>query len=297
MSNGERITAVIPRKELPGEDLETKIDENGNEVVTDESVTATAEVVETTETTAETENTTENATENCAGGYIMMATKFGLIKKTAMSEFDSIRKSGKIAISLLPGDELISVQLTSGEDEVLIGSHEGKCIRFSEKDVRKMGRDTQGVRSIDLSDGDYVIDMSVVKPDDTVITISSNGYGKRSSVDEYRLQSRAGKGIKAGQFNEKTGYLVGIKPVREGEDIMMISDTGIAIRTRVDEISLISRDTQGVKVMRLDGASISTIAITPHEDEEEVAEGEELAEGETAETEESGAEPTETVEE
>ena len=301
VSNGERITAVIPRKELPGEDLETKIDENGNEVVTDESVTAPAEVVETTETTAETENTTENATENatenCAGGYIMMATKFGLIKKTAMSEFDSIRKSGKIAISLLPGDELISVQLTSGEDEVLIGSHEGKCIRFSEKDVRKMGRDTQGVRSIDLSDGDYVIDMSVVKPDDTVITISSNGYGKRSSVDEYRLQSRAGKGIKAGQFNEKTGYLVGIKPVREGEDIMMISDTGIAIRTRVDEISLISRDTQGVKVMRLDGASISTIAITPHEDEEEVAEGEELAEGETAETEESGAEPTETVEE
>ena len=300
VSNGERITAVIPRKELPGEDLETKIDENGNEVVTDESVTA-AEVVETTETTAETENTTENdtenATENCAGGYIMMATKFGLIKKTAMSEFDSIRKSGKIAICLLPGDELISVQLTSGDDEVLIGSHEGKCIRFSEKDVRKMGRDTQGVRSIDLSDGDYVIDMSVVKPDDTVITISSNGYGKRSSVDEYRLQSRAGKGIKAGQFNEKTGYLVGIKPVREGEDIMMISDTGIAIRTRVDEISLISRDTQGVKVMRLDGASISTIAITPHEDEEEVAEGEELAEGETAETEESGAEPTETVEE
>ena len=294
VSNGERITAVIPRKELAGEDLETEIDENGNEVVTDESVTATAE--ETLETTEATETTAETENENCSGGYIMMATKFGLIKKTAMSEFDSIRKSGKIAISLLPCDELISVQLTSGEDEVLIGSHEGKCIRFSEKDVRKMGRDTQGVRSIDLSDGDYVIDMSVVKPDDTVITVSSNGYGKRSSVDEYRLQSRAGKGIKAGQFNEKTGYLVGIKPVREGEDIMMISDTGIAIRTRVDEISLISRDTQGVKVMRLDGASISTIAITPHEDEEETVEGEELADGETTET-TDGAEPTETVEE
>ena len=296
VSNGERITAVIPRKELAGEDLETGIDENGNEVVTDESVTATAE--ETLETTEATETTaeTENENDKVTGGYIMMATKFGLIKKTAMSEFDSIRKSGKIAISLLPGDELISVQLTSGEDEVLIGSHEGKCIRFSEKDVRKMGRDTQGVRSIDLSDGDYVIDMSVVKPDDTVITVSSNGYGKRSGVDEYRLQSRAGKGIKAGQFNEKTGYLVGIKPVREGEDIMMISDTGIAIRTRVDEISLISRDTQGVKVMRLDGASISTIAITPHEDEEETVEGEELADGETTET-TDGVEPTETVEE
>ena len=290
VDNGERITAVIPRKEIVGEELETEIDENGNEVVTDN------EAVEQAITENEVENTTDNA-ENADsaddGGYIMMATKFGLIKKTAMSEFNSIRKSGKIAISLVEGDELISVQLTTGDDEVLIGTHEGKCIRFSEKDVRKMGRGTQGVKSIVLSEGDYVIDMSVVKPDDTVITVSSNGYGKRCSVDEFRLQFRAGKGIKAGQFNEKTGYLVGIKPVREGEDIMMISDTGIAIRTSVNEISLIGRDTQGVKVMRLDGAQISTIAITPHEDEEELPEGEEGVEGEEvsaegAETETSG---------
>lgn len=277
VDNGERITAVIPRKEIVGEELETEIDENGNEVVTDN------EAVEQAITENEVENTTDNA-ENADsaddGGYIMMATKFGLIKKTAMSEFNSIRKSGKIAISLVEGDELISVQLTTGDDEVLIGTHEGKCIRFSEKDVRKMGRGTQGVKSIVLSEGDYVIDMSVVKPDDTVITVSSNGYGKRCSVDEFRLQFRAGKGIKAGQFNEKTGYLVGIKPVREGEDIMMISDTGIAIRTSVNEISLIGRDTQGVKVMRLDGAQISTIAITPHEDEEELSEGEEGMEDE-----------------
>ncbi len=237
-----------------------------------------------------------------------MATKFGLIKKTALSEFDSIRKSGKIAISLLPGDELISVQLTNGDDQVLIGTHEGKCIRFSENDVRAMGRDTQGVRSIDLDDGDYVIDMTKVQPDDTIITITSNGYGKRSSIEEYRLQSRAGKGIRAGIFNEKTGYLVGIKPVREGEDIMMISSTGIAIRTSVDEISLISRSTQGVKVMRLDGASIATIAITPHEDEEEAAEGEDgeidggeatdsgVADGETTENVDISAETPETEE-
>lgn len=290
VDNGERITAVIPRKEIVGEELETEIDENGNEVVTDN------EAVEQAITENEVENTTDNA-ENADsaddGGYIMMATKFGLIKKTAMSEFNSIRKSGKIAISLVEGDELISVQLTTGDDEVLIGTHEGKCIRFSEKDVRKMGRGTQGVKSIVLSEGDYVIDMSVVKLDDTVITVSSNGYGKRCSVDEFRLQFRAGKGIKAGQFNEKTGYLVGIKPVREGEDIMMISDTGIAIRTSVNEISLIGRDTQGVKVMRLDGARISTIAITPHEDEEELSEGEEGMEDEEvsaegAETETSG---------
>ncbi len=276
VGNGERITAVIPRKEIVGEELETEIDENGNEVVTDN------EAVEQAITANEVENTADNAenTDTNDDGYIMMATKFGLIKKTAMSEFNSIRKSGKIAISLVEGDELISVQLTTGEDEVLIGTHEGKCIRFSEKDVRKMGRGTQGVKSIVLSEGDYVIDMSVVKPDDTVITVSSNGYGKRCSVDEFRLQFRAGKGIKAGQFNEKTGYLVGIKPVREGEDIMMISDTGIAIRTSVNEISLIGRDTQGVKVMRLDGAQISTIAITPHEEDEELPEGEEG--GETA---------------
>ena len=286
VSNGERITAVIPRKERIGEELETEIDENGNEVVTDENV-----VAEAVSENDESSETTEKSTD----GYIMMATKFGLIKKTALSEFDSIRKSGKIAISLLPGDELISVQLTNGDDQVLIGTHEGKCIRFSENDVRAMGRDTQGVRSIDLDDGDYVIDMTKVQPDDTIITITSNGYGKRSSIEEYRLQSRAGKGIRAGIFNEKTGYLVGIKPVREGEDIMMISSTGIAIRTSVDEISLISRSTQGVKVMRLDGASIATIAITPHEDEEEAAEGEdgEIDGGEVADSEAADGETTE----
>lgn len=291
VSNGERITAVIPRKERIGEEFETEIDENGNEVVTDENV-----IAEAVSENDESSETTEKSTD----GYIMMATKFGLIKKTALSEFDSIRKSGKIAISLLPGDELISVQLTNGDDQVLIGTHEGKCIRFSEDDVRAMGRDTQGVRSIDLDDGDYVIDMTKVQPDDTIITITSNGYGKRSSIEEYRLQSRAGKGIRAGIFNEKTGYLVGIKPVREGEDVMMISSTGIAIRTSVDEISLISRSTQGVKVMRLDGASIATIAITPHEDEEEAAEGEDVevtdSEAADGETTESGDISTETPE-
>ena len=185
-----------------------------------------------------------------------------------MSEFDSIRKGGKIAISLVEGDELISVQFTKGDDEILIGSNAGKCIRFSEKDVRAMGRDTRGVKSMELAEGDFVIDMQVVHAGDTVITVSSNGYGKRSTLDDYRLQSRAGKGIKAGQFNEVTGNLVGIKPVNEDEDVMMISDTGIAIRVAVDEISLIGRDTRGVKVMRLDDAKIDTVTIAPHEEEE-----------------------------
>ena len=248
----ERITAVIPRKELVTDKVENVED---------------GETVQETEVQTDAQAETDIQAEDL--GYIMMATKFGLIKKTSLREFNSIRKGGKIAISLLPGDELISVQLTDGTNEILVGSHEGKCIRFSENDVRAMGRDTQGVRSMDLNDGDYVIDMQVIHPTDTVITVSSNGYGKRSSIDEYRLQSRAGKGIKAGVFNDKTGYLVGIKPVNEDEDVMMISDAGVAIRTQVNEISLIGRDTQGVKVMKLNGSQIATIAIAPHEDEEE----------------------------
>ena len=265
VDNGERITAVIPRKEKPNE---TEIADGEENIV---------------EVTDNSEN--EIVDENCAEGYVMMATKFGLIKKTPMSEFDSIRKGGKIAISLVEGDELISVQFTKGDDEILIGSHSGKCIRFSEKDVRAMGRDTRGVKSMELGEGDFVIDMQVVHAGDTVITVSSNGYGKRSTLDDYRLQSRAGKGIKAGQFNETTGYLVGIKPVSEGEDVMMISDTGIAIRVAVDEISLIGRDTRGVKVMRLDGASIATVTIAPHEEDELPEEGEdgEISDGESGE--------------
>ncbi len=263
VANGERITAVIPRKEIIGDEP------------TD---------TENIESTDEFED--KKSEKKKSEGYIIMATRNGLIKKTALSEFDSIRKGGKIAISLLEGDELISVQLTDGSQEVLIGSHFGKCIRFSENDVRCMGRDTQGVRSMDLDEGDYVIDMTVIRQGDTIITVTSNGYGKRSSIDEYRLQSRAGKGIKAGTFNEKTGYLVGIKPVSEGQDVMMISDSGIAIRTQVDEISLISRDTQGVKVMRLDNANLVSIAIAPHEDEEEISEGDEEAENAETSTEE-----------
>ena len=267
----ERITAVIPRKEVITDKPE--LVDDGEEL---------QEVAVEVETQVETDTQTEEV------GFIMMATKFGLIKKTSLVEFNSIRKGGKIAISLLPGDELISVQLTDGTNEILVGSHEGKCIRFSESDVRAMGRDTQGVRSMDLNDGDYVIDMQVIHPTDTVITVSSNGYGKRSSIDEYRLQTRAGKGIKAGVFNEKTGYLVGIKPVNEDEDVMMISDAGVAIRTQVNEISLIGRDTQGVKVMKLNGSQIATIAIAPHEDEEEVEldeEGNPITEEDSVQTE------------
>ena len=216
-------------------------------------------------------------------GYIAMATRNGLIKKTALEEFANIRKVGKIAIKVNEGDELISVQFTTGKDELIIASKEGKCIRFSEEDVRPMGRDTQGVRAMSLNEGDYLVDMLVVKPDCQILTITSNGYGKRSSVEDYRLQGRAGKGIKAGVFNEKTGYLVNLKIVNEDEDIMVISANGTIIRMHVSDISMIGRNTQGVRIMKLKDSSIATVAVAPREEEEPEETEAETSEDPTAE--------------
>ena len=213
-------------------------------------------------------------------GFIAMATRNGLIKKTAISEFENIRKVGKIAIRINEGDELISVQFTTGEDELIIASSEGKCIRFSEQGVRPMGRDTQGVRAMDLGEGDYLVDMLVVKPGCQILTITSKGYGKRSEVEDYRLQGRAGKGIKAGVFNEKTGHLVNLKIVGEDEDIMIISNNGTIIRMHVSDISMIGRNTQGVRVMRLKDSEVATVAVAPREEEEEPSGEEETPAGE-----------------
>ncbi len=205
-----------------------------------------------------------------AEGYMMLATKNGLIKKTALSEFASIRKVGKIAISIVEGDELISVQLSSGENDVIIATHEGKCIRFAETDVRAMGRDTQGVKSIELSGNDYVIDMSVIDGNPEVITMTENGFGKRSSLDDYRTQNRGGKGVKAGVFNAKTGKLASLKLVSNEQDVMIITNNGTIIRVSSSDISKIGRDTLGVRIMRIDeGTKVSKIALTPKSDEEE----------------------------
>lgn len=220
-------------------------------------------------------------------GFIVMATKSGLIKKTVISEFANIRKTGKIAINLAEGDSLISVGICRGDSEFIVASREGKCIRFAETDVRATGRDSQGVKSMELNDGDSVVDMLVLKPNCELITVSSKGYGKRSDLEDYRLQNRGGKGIKAGTFNEKTGLLVNMKQVEEGEDVMLITDNGTIIRTHAKDISKIGRDTQGVIIMRLDDGEVTTVSITAAEDEEEqgseFAEGDNFTEGESAE--------------
>lgn len=208
-------------------------------------------------------------------GYVVMATRRGLIKKTAISEFDRIRKVGKLAINIVEGDDLISVQFSDGKNEIMMASYHGKVIRFSEEDVRPMGRDTQGVRSMKLTDGDYLVDMLVVKEGYSVLTMTEHGFGKRCDLSEYRLQSRAGKGTKASVLNEKTGNLVNLKLVGDEEDVMAIADNGTIIRIHAREISRIGRDTQGVRIMRLTDAKVASVAITPAgEDESEDAEGE-----------------------
>ena len=218
-------------------------------------------------------------------GNLIMATKNGLIKKTALSEYENIRKVGKIAIKLVEGDELIGVDITSGRDDILIASHDGKCIRFNETDVRAVGRDSQGVRSMKLADNDYVVDMAIVHENTNIITISENGYGKRTNIDEFRLQQRAGSGVKAGIFNEKTGKLVALKQIAEDCDLLLIADNGVIIRTPTEDISNFSRVSQGVRIMRLkNNAKITSVALTDKEEndsDEEISAGTEKMEQNT----------------
>ncbi|MBQ8283681.1 MAG: DNA gyrase subunit A [Clostridia bacterium] len=237
-------------------------------------------------------------------GYLVMATEKGLIKKTATSEFARIAKNGKIAITINEDDRLIAVRFTTGENEILVASRGGKCIRFSETDVRPTGRGSQGVRAISLAKDDIVVDMLVVDPAQDLFTLTSQGYGKRSKLDDYRLQSRGGKGIKAGVFNEKTGYLVNFKPVTDDNDIMIITTGGTIIRMHADTISCIGRSTRGVRVMNVRDSLVAKVDVTERDDEAETQAPEETAAdlspedlAEVVDETEEVEETTETVEE
>lgn len=219
-------------------------------------------------------------------GYLVMATKEGLIKKTALEEFERIQNNGKIAISLVGEDELISVQLTSGSDEILMASSGGKCIRFSEEDVRPTGRTSQGVKSIKMDKDERVVDMTIIKEGCDALTITENGYGKRTDLSEYSLQGRAGKGVKVGVLNDKTGNVVNLKLVDpESDDLIIIADNGITIRVKAGDVSKMGRNTQGVKIMRMKDENSKVVAFTvvPHDDGEQTEAPAETAE-QTAET-------------
>ena len=199
------------------------------------------------------------------GEYLVMATRQGVIKKTSLSDFDNIRKGGLIALNLREGDELIGVELSGGKDEFLIATNKGKCIRFDENDVRSMGRNATGVRSISLDDEDAVVAMVRVVTGADVLTVTENGMGKRTPEEAYRGQRRGGKGIIAMQITDKTGDLCGLAMVTGEEDLLLIRDDGMVIRMPAEQISVTSgRGTQGVRLMRADeGTRVVSIAIAP----------------------------------
>ena len=202
--------------------------------------------------------------------YLLIATKKGMVKKTKISDFKNINKSGLISIGLKEGDEVIGVKLTDGEQDVMLVTRNGMSIRFSEKDVRGMGRTAMGVKGITLGEGDTVVSMSLASEGTDMLVVSENGFGKRTDLEEYRSQIRAGKGIKTYNISEKTGSIVGAEMVSEDDEMMIINSDGVLIRIKVNEISIFGRVTSGVKLMNVDEeVSIVSIAkITTYEEDE-----------------------------
>lgn len=223
--------------------------------------------------------------------YLVMLTKQGLIKKTDMASYSNIRKGGLIAINLREDDSLISVMTTEGEDEILAATRNGMGIRFSEKDVRPMGRTATGVKAISLREGDYLVSAIKMSPTAKVLNVTEKGFGKQTLPEEFKVQYRGGMGVKIHQLTEKTGLLTGVLMLEENEEIMLITSEGVIIRLRGADISTIGRVSQGVKLMNLDeGISVVGIAKITEDDieseEEELAEMEEKAAVENAENEE-----------
>ncbi|UPW83330.1 DNA gyrase subunit A [Lysinibacillus sp. Ag94] len=200
--------------------------------------------------------------------YFIFTTKTGITKRTPVSQFANIRTNGLIAISLREDDDLISVRLTDGDKQVIIGTRDGMLVRFQEEDIRSMGRTAGGVRGIKLRDGDEVVGMEIVEPGQEILVVTAKGYGKRTSEEEYRLQSRGGVGLKTIQITDKNGPMVAVKTVDGSEDLMLITINGMLIRMDVNDISLIGRSTQGVRLIRLgDEELVATVAKVEKEEE------------------------------
>jgi DNA gyrase subunit A len=224
--------------------------------------------------------------------YLFMATRKGVVKKTPVSEYGNIRKTGLTAINLKEEDELIEVKITDGNRDVLLVTSQGQCIRFQEEDVRPTGRVSMGVIGMKLEEEDEVIGMQLDNEGDHLLIVSENGMGKRTDIHEFTVQNRGGKGVKCYKISDKTGHVVGMKAVSEGQEILIITTEGIIIRISVDSISILGRITSGVKLISMnqeDGkdirvASISKVREDPKEKEE--IEEEDTAQGNESDTQE-----------
>lgn len=211
-----------------------------------------------------------NVPEGADDNYLFFVTKMGTVKRTKVSEFQNIRRSGLIALTLRDGDELNNVLTTDGKQNILIGTHLGYAVTFNEKDVRSMGRTAAGVRGINLRDNDYVVGSDILEPDSEVLVISEKGYGKRTAASEYPVKGRGGKGIKTANITEKNGPLAGVTVVNGDEDIMLITSAGVMIRFDVDDVSQTGRATLGVRLIKVDdGAQVASITAVPKASDEE----------------------------
>lgn len=213
-------------------------------------------------------------------GFLIMSTKQGIIKKTKLSEYKYIRKNGLNAINLREDDELLKVKVTRGDAEIMVITKDGYAIRFSETNVRPMGRTASGVKAITLREGDIAVSMDIVVPDERLLIISEEGFGKRTNLEEYPIQNRGGKGIKTYKVTEKTGTVADAKICKDGDELMLINSDGIAIRINVDDVSISSRSTSGVRLMRTnDNQKIVAVAkISSEEDENQGEESQEIIE-------------------
>ena len=211
--------------------------------------------------------------------FLFFATKQGVVKRTSLAEFARVNRNGKIALTIREDDELLSVRKTTGASEIVIASSGGNLVWFEEEKVRQMGRTAAGVRGIKLAENEVAISMEIVEPGQKVLVISENGLGKQTPIEDYRKAGRGTKGVKTINMTEKTGALVGMKTVSGDEDLLIITNNGIIIRTSVDQISTSGRSTQGVKVMRVtEGQAITSITLTPKEEDEEIVDDEEATE-------------------
>ena len=215
--------------------------------------------------------------EGHESGYLTMATKLGMIKRTNLSEYGNIRKVGLAAISLREGDELIDVHVTDGKRDIIMISHLGQCIRFDENDARATGRVSMGVKGMNLADGDSVIGMQVAEENGELLFVSEMGMGKKTAMSEFKDQNRGGKGIRCYRVNAKTGNLAGVKVYKEGYELMLITTEGTVIRMKTDTIPVLGRDTSGVKLMQVDqeNVKVSSIELIEESKEEEFAEASE----------------------
>ncbi|MDY0209318.1 MAG: DNA gyrase subunit A [Bacilli bacterium] len=212
-----------------------------------------------------------NVREDETNGYLLFATRRGIVKKTEISEFSNIRTNGIKAILLNEDDELFEVSVTDGEKDIILGASNGKAIRFSESDIRPMGRIAAGVRGLKVEPGQQMVGMAIVNTDgDEIVIATEKGYGKRTNVDAFRVQVRGGKGVKALNITAKNGKMISLSTVRGDEDLLVVTDKGMIIRTHLDQILTVGRDTQGVCIIKLnDGHTVASIAIVPRSEEVE----------------------------